>query len=103
MLMCTTTPGAEGLRNASKNLSTILVVSLRCPYLAPMEQGSSSKICTVGLCLEIVWVPVHDVDSTVLKNKYGMKNCSCTFPVPHNWVNFTFVHLLTCAEPRAHR
>ena len=61
-----------------------------------------SSPCARGSGVFIVWVPVHDVDSTVLKNKCRMKKCSCTFPVPHNGVNFTFVHVLECAEPRAY-
>ena len=81
------------------HLGGVFALSSPC---AQWIRGLLAKYALVGHCLEIVWVPVHDVDSTVLKNKCRMKKCSCTFPVPHNGVNFTFVHVLECAEPRAY-
>ena len=35
--------------------------------LRPWNRGLRAKYALVGHCLEIVWVPVHDVESTVLK------------------------------------
>ena len=46
------------------HLGGVFALSSPC---APGTGGLRAKHALVGHCLEIAWVPVHDVDSTALK------------------------------------